>query len=182
MDNIVSIASEKMQKAIELLIIDLASVKTGRAAPSLIDSVEVNVYNGSARMKMMELATITASDPQTLTITPFDPSIIEEIQKGLLEANLGLTPSSDGHVIRINIPPLTTERREELTHLLKQRLENGKILIRQVRQESFKEIKNLDLSEDEVSRLEKEVQKITDEFIGKIDAIGSKKEEELMTI
>ncbi len=183
MDNLIPQTSSKMQKALELLTIDLGSIRTGRATPSLVDNVEVNVYGGTTRMKMMELATIAASDSQTLTITPFDPSIIEEIQKGLMEANLGFTPSNDGHLIRINIPSLTTERREELVHLLKQRLENGRILIRQARQEALKELKNAnELSEDELERMEKEIQRLTDEFMGKIDNLGSTKEKELITI
>lgn len=175
--------SSKMQKALDVLISDLNSVRTGRVAPSLIENIEVNVYGGSARMKILELATISISDSQTLVVTPFDSSIIDEIRKGLLEANTGLTPNSDGHIIRINIPPLTTERREELIHLLKQKLENGRILIRQVRQIGLKDLKNEgNLSEDEITHLEKEIQGITDKFINKIDEMGRAKEEELITI
>lgn len=166
----------------EVLANDLATIRTGRAAPSLVENISVSVYNGTTQLRVMEVATINASDPQTLVLTPFDASIIEEIRKGIAEANAGLNPSSDGQVIRISIPPLSQERREELIHLMKQKLENGKIMIRQVRHEAMNNLKKGDLPEDENSRLEKEIQHFTDEFIEQIDALGKKKEEELLQI
>src|ERR1035437_5346681 len=106
MDNTVSEMRTKMQKALLVLQEDLSTVRTGRAMPSLVENVVVSVYAGVQRLRIKELATISASDPQTLVLQPFDPSIAAEIQKGIMEANIGLTPSSDGNVIRISIPPL----------------------------------------------------------------------------
>lgn len=182
MDTINS-ARQKMQKAFELLHEDLATIRTGRATPSLIENIVISVYGGGTRLKLMELATIATSDPQTLVITPFDNSIIGEIQKGILEANVGLNPVIDGQLIRIAIPRLSEERRQELIHLMHQKLENGRIMVRQIRHEAMIEIKKQKgISEDEVARLEKEVQKVTDEVILDIDTLGKKKEEELLQI
>lgn len=172
----------RMQKALDVLRTDLAAIRTGRATPSLVENVQVLVYGGSTRLRIMELATIGTSDPHTLMLTPFDPSIIGEIQKGLMEANIGLTPTLDGHTIRISIPALSQERREQLIHLMRQKLENGRIMIRQVRHEAMSNIKKQELSEDEKKRLEKEVQDATNSVISEIDGIGKKKEEELLQI
>ncbi|MEK9178317.1 MAG: ribosome recycling factor [Patescibacteria group bacterium] len=182
MNSNLSEAQQKMQKAMQSLSSDLSTVRTGRAAPSLVENIVVSVYGGSTRLKVLELATIGAQDPQTLVITPFDGSIIEEIRKGIMEANVGLNPVVDGPLIRISIPPLSQERREELIHLMKQKLEAGRIMIRQIRHEAMADIKKANLPEDETSRLEKEVQGMTDKFIGEIDALGRKKEDDLLQI
>lgn len=175
-----------MQKVLDILSGDLNTIRTGRAMPSLVEGITVSVYGGSARMKVMELSTIGALDSQTLVITPFDPSITSEIQKGLEGANIGLNPVVDGHLIRISIPPLSQERREQLIHLMRQKLENGRVMIRQARHEAMGEIKKLDASgeitEDDKSRLEKDIQRVTDEAISQIDLMGKKKEEELLQI
>jgi len=177
------IVKQKMAKVLDVLRSDLATVRTGRATPSLIENIFLSVYGGTQKLKLMELATITTSDSQTLVITPFDASIIGEIQKGIIEANVGLNPSNDGQVIRISIPQLSEERRKELIHLMHQKLENGRIMIRQIRHEAMTDIKKQkEVSEDEISRLEKEIQKLTDELILDIDGMGKKKEEELLQI
>ncbi len=177
---------DRMGKVLDVLQTDLSTIRTGRATPSIIENVAVSVYGGSTRLKLLELATITVSDPQTLTITPFDASIIEEIAKGILEANIGFTPVTDGGLIRITIPPLSEERRTQLIRLMKQKLENGRIMVRQVRHEAMNEIKKQEndktISEDDLLRVEKEVQKITDEIIFQIEELGRRKEEELMQI
>lgn len=175
-------AKQKMQKVLEVLQNDLATVRTGRAMPSLVENIVVSVYGGSTKLKLMEVATIGASDPQTLLITPFDNSIIGEIQKSIEVANVGLTPTIDSTHIRISIPPLSEERRQQLIHVMKQKLENGRIMIRQVRHEAMIETKKQQLSEDETARLEKEIQKATDDLMSHIDAMGRKKEEELLQI
>lgn len=186
--DLVNQTKERMQKVLEVLHGDLATVRTGRAAPSLVENINISAYGGppagGARLKVMELATIGIVDSHTLQITPFDGSIIGEIQKGIEAANVGLTPVIDGQIIRISIPPLSEERRQELIHLMKQKLENGRVMIRQVRHEAMLNIKKQKeaFSEDEVVRLEKEVQKTTDEVIAEIDAMGKKKEAELMQI
>jgi ribosome recycling factor len=121
----------------------------------------------------MELATVGVSDPQSLVITPFDQSIIEEIRKGISEANIGMNPSVDGAVIRISIPPLSQERRQELIKLMQHKLENGKIMIRQVRHKSMEDLKKLELPEDDEKRLEKEIQKVIDDAMIEVDSMGT---------
>lgn len=184
--DIVSEAKQKIQKVLEVLRTDLGTVRTGRATPALVENIVINAYGGSQKLKVMELATINVSDPHTLTILPFDQSIIGEIQKGILETNVGLTPSIYENIIRISIPPLSEERRQELIHLMKQKLENGRIMIRQVRHEAMNEIKkqynNKTISEDDMVRLEKELQREVDTAIGQIEEIGKRKEEELLQI
>jgi ribosome recycling factor len=172
-----------MQKVIEVLKTDLSSVRTGRATPSLVENITINAYGGTAKMKIVELAHVSSSDSQTLLITPFDPSIIGEINKGIMESNTGFTPVIDGQVIRISIPLLSEERRKELVHLVSQKLEGGKIQVRQLRHEAMNDVKkDKTVSEDEASRFEKEIQKLTDDVIAEIDSLGAKKEEELLQV
>jgi ribosome recycling factor len=179
-------AKIKMQKALQILQDDLATVRTGRAAPSLIENVVINAYQGTQKLKIKELATIATSDSQTLVLTPFDPSILDEMQKGIMESNIGLTPSSDGHVIRISIPPLSEERRKDLIRVMKQKLENGKITIRQIRQDARNDLKKSheakEVSDEQLRKIEDDIQKITDDNIEQIDETGRKKEEELLQI
>lgn len=186
MDDVVLGMRQRMQQSLGVLQADLATVRTGRATPTLIENVVVSVYAGAQRLKIKELATIATSDPQTLVLQPFDPSIAGEIQKGIMEANIGLTPSSDGQVIRISIPPLSQERRAELIKLMKQKLENGKISIRQIRQDARNIIRKKHndkvISEEQMYRLDQEIQKITDEIMIPVEEMGRKKEEELMQI
>lgn len=183
MDPLIEDLKGRMHRVLDLLKNDIASIRTGRASPSLIENIVINAYAGTTRLKVVELATITATDTQTLTITPFDGSIIGEIQKGIQEANIGLNPVIDTPIIRISIQPLSQERRQELIHLMKQKLENGKVMIRQARQEAMNELKkDVSLSEDELIRLEKEVQKVTDDFIEKMDMLGKQKETDLLKI
>lgn len=181
--NLLNDTRQKMQKVVEILKADLSTIRTGRAAPSIVESIVISAYGGTARLKVIELASVTASDPQTILVTPFDGSIIGEIRKGIQEANVGLNPVIDGAVIRISIPPLSQERREELVHLVNQKLEGGKIQVRQLRHEAMQETKKMeDVSEDQVEQEEKEIQKITDETIETIDQFGEKKKEELMQV
>ncbi|MCL5434935.1 MAG: ribosome recycling factor [Patescibacteria group bacterium] len=180
------IAKQQMAKVIEVLKTDLSTVRTGRATPSLVENITINAYAGTAKMRVVELAHVSVSDSQTLLVTPFDSTIIGEIQKGIQEANIGFTPSIDGNVIRISIPLLSEERRQELVHLVNQKLEGGKIQVRQIRHEAMEQIKkqlgDKEISEDDSVRLEKEVQKLTDDVILDIDLLGKKKEEELMQV
>jgi len=184
--DIVSKAKQKMQKVLEVLRDDLATIRTGRAAPSLVENLVVVVYGGTQKLRIMELATITTTDPQTLLITPFDASIIGEIQKGIMVLNVGLTPIIDGQAIRISIPPLSQERRIELTKLMRQKLENGRIQVRQVRHEAMSAIKkqftDKEISKDDFTRVEKEIQKATDDTMATIEAMREKKQEELLQI
>lgn len=179
-------AKINMQRVLEVLKTDLSTVRAGKAAPSLVENIVVAAYGGTQRLKVVELAQIHAVDSQTLAITPFDASIIGEIHKAILEGNVGLTPIIDGNIIRISIPPLSEERRQQLVGLVNQKLEGGKIQVRQMRHEAMNELKkqasDKEISEDDMIRLEKEVQKLTDETISQIDLMGKQKEQELMAI
>lgn len=184
--NIVSEARQKMAKVLEVIRGDLVTVRTGRATPSLVENIVVSVYGGTQKLRLMELATIGASESNILTLTPFDNSIIDEIQKGILSANVGLTPSTDGNVIHIVIPPLSAERRQELTKLVGQKLESGRIMLRQVRHEAMNSVKKQFtdklVSKDELVRLEKDIQRVTDGTMGQIESLRENKEAELMRI
>jgi ribosome recycling factor len=183
MDPLATQTKQKIQKVIDIIKGDLATLRTGRATPALVENIMISAYGGSTRLKVMELATLGASDAQTLVITPFDPSIIGEIQKGIMDANVGLTPIVDGNLMRISIPPLSEERRKELIKAMKHKLENGKIMVRQIRHESMEEIKTqFEGREDDIKRLEKEVQKIIDDTMTQIEEMGKHKEQELLQI
>jgi ribosome recycling factor len=177
---------QNMQKIVDVIKVDLATVRTGRASPALVENVLIHAYGGTQNLKVVELAQIATQDTQTIVITPYDQSIIGEINKGLMEGNIGLTPVIDGQIIRISIPPLTEERRQQLVGLVNQKLEGGKVQIRQVRHEAINEGKKQfnakTISEDDMFHLEKEIQRLTDDTIAEIDALGKKKEEELLQI
>ena len=172
----------QIAKVMDVMRDDLATIRTGRANPGVVEHVLISAYGGSAKLRVMELATVSVSDAQTIVITPFDASIIGEIQKGIQDANTGLTPMVDGHLLRITIPPLSQERREELIKMMKHKLENGRIMVRQVRQKAMDDIKKNDMPEDDEKRLEKEVQKIIDDTMASIDTMGKQKETELVQI
>lgn len=175
---------EQIQKVMDLIKNDLGSVRTGRATPALVENISIVTYGGSTKLRVMELATISVTDSQTIMISPFDQTTREDIRKGIVEANTGLNPSDDGSVLRITIPPLSTERREELIKMMHHKLENGKVMIRQARHDAMAELKkeSESLSEDEQSRFEKEIQKVVDESVTSIDSLGKQKEEELLQI
>lgn len=177
---------QRMDKVLAVLKDDFGTVKTGKANPSLVENIVINAYGGSARLMVMELATIHVVDHQTITITPFDHSVLGDIERGISESQMGLGLATDGNLIRVTIPPLSQERREEFVKLIHKKAENGKIMIRQARQESKDKIEKLEkdghISEDDVERMEKEVQKLTDEYIEKIDETSKLKEQELLTV
>jgi ribosome recycling factor len=176
----------RMEKAFSVLKDDFGTVKTGKANPQLIENVVVNAYGGTTRLKVMELATIHVQDHQTLLLTPFDQSVLHDLEKGINDSQMGLGLAVDGTNIRVTIPSLTQERREEFVKLIHKKAENGKIMIRQARAESKDEIEKLkkdgEITEDDEKRLEKEVQKLTDEYVEKIDEAAKLKEQELMTV
>ena len=175
-----------MNAVLDVIKADLATVRAGKASPALVENLVVAAYGGTQRLKVVELAQIAAIDAQTLVITPFDGSIIGEIHKAIQESGTGFNPVIDGQLIRISIPPLSEERRQELVHLVNQKLEGGRIQVRQVRHELMDEIKkqfnDKEISEDDKARLEKEAQRLTDETISQIDNLGKQKEQELMSI
>ena len=176
----------KFQKVVDLLATEISSIRTGRATPALVENVVVPAYGGTQRLRILELASITAPDPTSIIISPWDKSIIGDIRKGILEANIGMNPSVDGEVLRIVMPPLTTEDREKYIKLLSTKLEGGRVMIRQVRAEEMHEIKKRfeekALTEDDRHEEEKKLQDLTDEFIRKIEEMGEKKKQELLQI
>lgn len=170
----------RMDKVLKNVWGDMVTIRTGRATPALVEDVPVLVYGGQQKLRILELATISAPEPHSLLISPWDKSIVGEIQKGLEAANLGFSPVVTGGEIRINLPPLTAEDRENYVKLLHQKLEAGRVGIRQARQEGMKEIKDNDsLSEDEIVREEKKLQALTNDHIAKIEEMGQRKESEL---
>jgi len=176
----------KMQQVVNLVVGDIGVIRTGRATASLVEGLELSLYGGSQKLKLQEVATISTPDPQTLMIDPWDKSIIGEIRQGILAANVGMNPSIDGEIIRISMPPLTTEDRDKYVKLLSTKLENGKIMIRQIRSDTMHDIKKSfeekELTEDEKFSSEKRLQGLTDEFITKIEEVGEKKKQELLSV
>lgn len=177
---------DQMQKALNILQTDLSTIRTGRANPAFFQNLRVAVYGGGQQLTLAELATLTTQDARTLLILPFDPTIIEEINKGIMGANLGVTSVIEGERIRVIFPPLTEERREEYVKLAKAKLEGGRIMVRQIRKDGMSGAKKMEengeIGEDDRFRAEKEIQKITDEINGHIELLGSKKEEELKSL
>lgn len=175
---------EKMKQAVQAFSRNLATVRAGRANPSILDSVYVDYYG--AQTPLNQLATISTPEARLLVITPYDKSSVENIEKAIQKADLGLTPSNDGDVIRISIPALTEERRKELTRVVGKYAEEARIQIRNIRREANdqyrKAEKNGDITEDELRAAEDNVQKETDRFINEIDDLAKNKEKEIMEV
>ncbi len=175
---------EKMRKSIEALNRELATIRTGRATPALIEHIKVE-YAG-VPTPLNQIAGISAPEARLIVIQPWDKGSIHSIEKAILKSDLGLNPASDGSVIRINIPPLTEERRQELIKTVRRRIEEGRIAIRNLRREAMEELKgfekNKDISQDEYKRALDQLQKLTDSFIADAEQIGRDKEVELTEI
>lgn len=173
-----------LDKVLEVVGGDMATIRTGRAKPDLVSGIEVLAYG--QRMKLFELASVTAPDPSTIMISPWDKGVMKDIEKAIMISELQLNPNVSGDIIRINIPALTTERRNDFVKLLHQKIESGRVMARQVRQEIKEEIDRLKkdggVSEDEIDRLLEQLQKTLDEYMAKIEAMGKKKEEEILAI
>lgn len=176
----------KMGHVVDFVKQDVGTIRTGKATSALVENVIINAYGGSTKMRVVELGTISVPDAQSLTITPYDPSIIGEIRRDIEAANLGLTPLIDREIVRISVPPLTGERRQEFVKLLHRKLEDGRVKARQVRHDKMSELKRLfeekALTEDDRERLEKELQDLTDKIIAQIEAIGEAKEKEILNV
>jgi ribosome recycling factor len=181
-EEILSDLRDKMNNSIEALKKDFLRLRTGRATPALLDGIRVNCYD--SQMPIDQVASVSVPESRLITIKPWDQSIIKEIEKSLLKSELGLTPMNDGKIIRINIPPLTEERRKELAKMAKKMAEEAKIAVRNHRRDAndiFKDLKNeKEISEDEMHSAQEEVQKITDDYISKIDKVTSEKEKEIL--
>ena len=171
-----------MDKSIESYVKELGKVRTGRASLSLLDSVRVDYYGTPTALN--QLANVSIPEARLITIQPWDNQVIKEIEKAILKADLGLTPNSDGKIIRVSIPPLTEDRRKELVKMVKKISEAAKVSVRNHRRkinDDLKAAKNDKLiSEDDMFKSQDEVQKITDEYVKKCDEIGDKKEKEIM--
>ncbi len=173
---------QRMEKIVDIFAEDIASIRTGRATPGLIEKVTVTVYNGQ-KMKLVELGSISVADARTLTFQPWDESIIREISNGIMAANIGLTPAINGPVIHLTLPLMTVEQRDDYLKLLGRKLEGARVMMRDARADYRKkliEAKNEKIiSEDEFKRDEMELQKITDDYIGKLENLAGKKELEI---
>ena len=175
---------EKMEKAIAQLKREFASVRTGRANPAVLDKVLVEYYGVPTQLRQM--SQVTVSEGTTLVITPFDKSIIKEIEKALIKAELGVAPNNDGVCIRLNFPPLTEERRRETAKEVKKYGEDAKVAIRNVRRDMVDDLKKIEkeenLPEDTVKGNQKDIQKLTDKFVAHIDTLVADKEKEVKTV
>ncbi len=177
-------AQDRMNKALESLQNDYRRLRTGRASVSLVDGIKVEYYGTSTPIS--QLATLTVPEPRMIMIQPWDTTIIGEVEKAILKSELGLTPNNDGKVIRISIPVLTADRRRELVKVVKKMAEESKVAIRNIRRDVNEMIKDLKkektISEDDQFRAQEETQKITDDYIKRIDALYSAKEKEILEI
>ncbi len=175
---------EKMEKAIAQLKREFASVRTGRANPAVLDKVLVEYYGVPTQLRQM--SQVTVSEGTTLVITPFDKTIIKDIEKALIKAELGVAPNNDGTCIRLNFPPLTEERRRETAKEVKKFGEDAKVAIRNVRRDMVDDLKKIEkeenLPEDTVKGNQEDIQKLTDKFVGLVDTLVSDKEKEVMTV
>lgn len=185
-DTILSQTRTKMQKAVEITKTDLSSIRSGRATPALVENIVIVAYEGTQKLKVMEMATITTSDAKSIVITPYDPTTVKDIARGIQESHAGLNPVTDGDVIRVTIPPLSEEQRKDYIKLANAKLEGGRIMIRQIRQEGMKDAKRMldakEIAEDEEKVGEKKIQELTDQMIEELNDLGKRKEEELTQI
>jgi ribosome recycling factor len=183
-EEILSDAEERMKKAVEDLRRELNAIRTGRASPALLDRIMVEAYG--SQMPLNQVATISVPEPRALLISPWDRNVLPAIEKAILKSDLGLTPTNDGTNIRLNIPPLTEERRKELVKRVHKLVEEHKVAVRNVRRDANEELKRLEknreLSEDEVRRASERTQKLTDKYILEMDKIQAAKEQELLEV
>lgn len=175
---------QRMEKTIETIRSNFNSVRTNRANPSMLDRVEVEYYGTPVSLK--SIAQISTPDASSLLISPYDKSSLKAIEKAIVSSQLGLTPNNDGDVIRLSLPPLTSERRKELSKVVSKLAEEGKVAVRNIRRDALKAYEKLEkekkLSEDNVKDLSADLQKMTDEYMKKVDAIYKQKEQELMKV
>ena len=183
-DEILLEAEEKMIKTEQVVVNEFTGVRTGKASPSLVENIQVDVYGSSMRIR--ELAGITTPEPRQLLLQPWDMGSIQPIEKAIQKANLGLSPVTQGKMIRISFPELSAERRQEFVKITKKMAEDGRVAIRHVRRDAMEELKKSvkasETSEEEQEKTEKEIQKLTDQYIAKIDAHLATKEKEILTV
>lgn len=174
----------KMKKAIEHLLTEYKSIRTGRANVTLLDGIFVDYYGNKTPLN--QVGSLSTPDPQTIVIDPWDKSVITAIEKAIESSDLGLNPSNDGNIIRVPIPALTEERRKEITKLAKKRAEDSKVSIRNIRRDSNDHTKKIEkeghVSEDEVKKMLDQIQKLTDRYIKEIDNVYDSKEKEILEV
>lgn len=175
---------QRMRKSVEVMHQELTGIRTGRATPALIEHLRVD-YAG-ATLPLNQIAGISAPGPNQLIIQPWDRGSIDSIQKAIMTSDLGLNPSSDGRVIRVNVPPLTEERRQDLIKVVRRRVEEGRIAVRNLRRDAMDGLKaqekDKEISQDDQKRIQGQLQKLTDGFIGEIERVGRDKETEVMEV
>jgi len=183
-DDVMSEAKEKMEKAVDALQLDLRSIRTGRASPALVERLQVEYYGTPTPMN--QLATISAPEPRLLTIRPWDGTALAAIEKALLKSDLGLTPNNDGKIIRLAIPRLNEERRQELVKVVARRVEEGRVAVRNIRRSAIDDLRELEkeklIPEDDFHKGRDRVQEVTDTYIEKVDEVGKAKETEILEI
>ncbi len=177
-------AETRMKGALQTLEEDLGAIRTGRASPALVERLQVEYYG--APTPLIQLATTSVPEPRVLMIRPFDSTGLKAIERAILASDLGLTPNNDGKVIRLNLPPLTEERRRDLVKLVHTRLEDCRVAVRNVRRDLIKDLREFEkekmISEDDLKKAEDELQKLTDKFVQEIDFTGQRKEREIMEV
>lgn len=175
---------ERMKGAVTSLKEDLSAIRTGRATPALIEKLMVEYYGSPT--PLIQLASISVPEPRQLLVKPFDPGSLKDIEKAVQTSDLGLTPNSDGKVIRLNLPQLTEERRRDLVKVVSARVEEAHVAVRNIRRDAIKDLRDFKdeklVSEDDLKRGEEDVQKLTDELSGEIDGLGKNKEKEVMEV
>ncbi|MDF2940417.1 MAG: frr [Gammaproteobacteria bacterium] len=183
-NDIISSAQQRMQKSIEALKHDFTKIRTGRAHPSLLEHIRVSYYG--SEMPLSQVANVTIADSHTLAVTPWDKSMVQPIEKAIMTSDLGLNPATAGTVIRVPLPPLTEERRRDMTKIVRQEAENARVSIRNIRRDMNQDFKDLlkdkEITEDEAHRAEEKAQELTDKFIAQVESLASDKEKELMAI
>jgi len=177
-------AVDRMQSALDMLEEDLATIRTGRASPGLVERMPIEYYG--TQTPLIQLASISVPEPRQLLIRPFDPASLKDIERSILASDLGLTPNSDGKVIRLTLPKLTEERRHELVRVVHNRMEDTRVKVRNIRRDLIKDLRDFEkeglISEDEQERGEKDLQELTDKMGEKVDEIGSRKEKEILEV
>ena len=173
----------KMSKAYEYLAADFATIRAGRANPHILDKIKVNYYGSPTPIQ--QVGNITVPEPRMIQISPWEKSLIKEIEKAIMASDVGITPNNDGSVIRLVIPELTEERRKELVKEVKKKGEEGKVAVRNIRRDghdTFKKLAKEDVSEDEIKELEEALQKLTDKYVKEIDKLVEEKAKEILTV
>ena len=184
LDEVLKDAGGRMTKAVEALQRDLTSLRTGRATPALLENVSVDYYG--APTPLVQLATISVPEARLMTIQPWDRQSLKEIEKSLLKADLGFNPSNDGTIIRVPVPPLSQERRKDLVRVLKKKVEDGKLAVRNVRRDALERQRSMErnkvISQDENRRAQDQLQKTTDAHVNQMDRVLETKEAEIMEV